>query len=107
MLAAARPLPTETVTLEEADGRVLASDLKARFDLPRFDQSAMDGYAVATADTAVVPATLTLIGEMPAGASRTLRLRPGCAVRVFTGSRLPHGADAVVIQENCRRGEGG
>ena len=109
VLAAAKPMPAESVPLDAADGRTLAADVKARFDLPRFDQSAMDGYAVQFGDTLGAaeqsPKALRLLGEMPAGCTGTLRLKPGCAVRIFTGSRLPHGADAVVMQEYCERGD--
>lgn len=102
VLDAVRPLPAETVPIAEVDGRVLAGDVKVRLDLPRFDQSAMDGYAVRVADVRRVPATLRLTGEMPAGCARRLPLRQGCAVKVFTGSMLPRGAEAVVMIEDTR-----
>ncbi len=107
VLDAAKPLPAETVALDAADGRVLAADVKARFDFPRYDQSAMDGYAVLHADTVGAtersPRALAVTGEMAAGCRQTLRLKSGCAVRIFTGSRLPAGCDAVIKQELCRR----
>lgn len=92
----ARPLGIEDVDLGEALGRVLAHDVKSLVDMPRFDNSAMDGYAVRSCDT---PGPLELIGSLPAGDARTIRLREGTAVQVFTGGPLPEGADAVVMQE--------
>ena len=62
----------------------------------------MDGYAVRAADVPPRPATLTLVGEAPAGGSYDHALRPGEAVRIFTGGPLPTGADAIVIQENTK-----
>lgn len=107
LLGALKPLPAETVAAAAADGRVLAREVRARLDQPRFDQSAMDGYAVRAADAAGAtsrnPRALRLQGEMPAGTARRPRLRSGGAVRVFTGSALPAGADAVVMQEDVRR----
>ncbi len=106
---AVRPLPPETIPLAEADGCVLACDVRARLDLPRFDQSAMDGFAVRLADTRQAgrkPATLCLTGEMPAGCSRRLPLRSGCAVKVFTGSMLPRAAEAVVMKEYTTETDG-
>lgn len=93
----------ETVPLARAAGRVLARDLDAETPLPRFDHSAMDGYAVATADLdGDGPWTLPVIGESAAGAgSRSLAL--GAACRIFTGAPIPTRADAVVMQENVRR----
>ena len=85
---AVKPLPVETVPLDRALGRFLARPLKARAHSPRFEQSAMDGYAVRMADvrgaTAKKPVTLRLAGEMPAGDARTLTLKPGTTVKVFT-----------------------
>lgn len=108
VLDSVRPLGMESVDLADADRRVLARPIKARLDLPRFDQSAMDGVALRSQD--VPPrgrrGTLDLAGEMPAGTTRRLRLAPGASVRVFTGSPLPAGADAVVMQEHCEFGEG-
>ena len=109
VLDAVRPLPAETVPLDAADGRVLAGAVKARLDLPRFDQSAMDGYAVRVADlrrAGRAPVTLRLAGEMPAGCDRRLPLRSGCAVKVFTGSMLPRAAEAVVMKEYTREADG-
>lgn len=100
ILKAVKPLPSETVKLDQALGRVLARPLKAVRNQPPFDASAMDGYAVIAADVATVPATLELIGLSAAGHGFKGRLKPGQCVRIFTGAPVPKGADAVVIQEN-------
>jgi molybdopterin molybdotransferase len=103
VLKAARRLPDEPVALDAALGRVLAEPLRAGSPLPRFDYSAMDGYAVRTQDLAGAgPWTLSVVGE-----SRTGRPAPelaaGATCRIFTGAPIPAGADAVVMQENVER----
>ncbi len=103
LLAGVVPLPAETVDLTAAHGRVLAKDIAAQLTQPPFDASAMDGYAVRSADAAAVPATLKVIGEAAAGRGYSGRLRAGEAVRIFTGAPIPAGADAVVIQEDAVR----
>ena len=95
-----QPLPAETVSVNEAYGRVLAEDIHARLTQPPKAVSAMDGYAVQAADVARVPADLTVIGAAPAGKPFDGRVGPGEAVRIFTGALLPDGADAIVIQED-------
>jgi molybdopterin molybdotransferase len=103
VLARALPLSTEVVSLRNAAGRVLAEDLVAPDDLPRFDHSAMDGYAVCTRDcSGETPFRLRVVGESRAGHA-TSALEPRSACRIFTGAPLPEGADAVVIQENVER----
>jgi molybdopterin molybdotransferase len=97
---AVRVVPAETVSLADGLGRVLASDLAARVSHPPFAVSAMDGYAVRAEDVARTPATLTQVGAVPAGGSYAGTVGPGETVRIFTGGRLPDGADAIVIQEN-------
>ncbi|MBM4130342.1 molybdopterin molybdotransferase MoeA [bacterium] len=110
MLAALKPLGREQVALERAAGRYLAADVRAPHPSPRFDQSVMDGYAVRAADLADAAAAgaadLHLAGEIPAGTTRVPALRAGCAVKVFTGGRLPRGADAVVMVEHATLAEG-
>lgn len=101
--AAFHPLPAETVSLDDALGRVLAEDVVARVTQPPSDVSAMDGYALRAADVAKAPATLTVIGEAPAGGAFDGTVGTGQAVRIFTGGPLPAGADAIVIQENTAR----
>jgi molybdopterin molybdotransferase len=103
VLDGATPLPAETVTLADAHGRVLASDLAATRTQPPADVSAMDGYAVRGADIATVPARLKLIGEVPAGRPFAGQVGAGEAARIFTGGVIPSGADTVVIQEVTAR----
>lgn len=103
VLAQAQPLPAEETPLDEADGRVLAFDIKARRTQPPADVSAMDGYAVRAADAAVAPARLKVIGEVAAGRPFAAAIGPGEAARIFTGGVVPQGADTVVVQEVTRR----
>ena len=103
VLAHAKPLDAETVPLAEANGRVLAADLKALRTQPPADLSAMDGYAVRSADVAAAPVRLKIIGEVAAGRPFMRAVGRGEAARVFTGGVVPEGADAVVVQELTRR----
>ena len=106
IIAATRPLPSESVSLAEAAGRILAHDIAAPLSLPPFDNSAMDGYAVRAADIALAnadsPCRLKRIGDVAAGGSFSPAVESGTCVRVFTGSPLPRGTDAVVMQEDTR-----
>jgi molybdopterin molybdotransferase len=95
----------ETVALADAHGRWLAAELNARCDHPPFDNSAMDGYALACADLIAGGFRLPLEGESACGQAPG-RLTPGSAMRIFTGAPLPAGADTVVIQEDVRRENG-
>jgi molybdopterin molybdotransferase len=95
------PLPARRVPLIDAHDRFAASDTFACVSLPRFDNSAMDGYAVVAA-TCGEGNSLRVVGEQPAGLDRGLRIEPDEAVRVFTGAPIPAGADAVVMQEDVR-----
>lgn len=99
----ALPLGVESVGLEVAAGRVLASPVVARIESPRADVSAMDGYAVRNADLADLPARLTVAGESFAGAGWNGELKIAECARIFTGAPIPPGADRVVIQEKVRR----
>ncbi len=102
LLAAAIPVTgTETVTLDQADGRVLSQDLTARLTQPPFDASAMDGYALRAADAPQIGAVLDVIGESAAGHAFDGVVGEGQAVRIFTGAIVPAGADAVLIQEDA------
>jgi molybdopterin molybdotransferase len=103
VLAQAGPLPPDEVPLDEADGRVLAFDLKALRTQPPADVSAMDGYAVRAADVAKAPARLHVVGEVPAGRPFAATIGAGEAARIFTGGFMPAGADTVVIQEITSR----
>jgi len=99
ILAPLNATPTELLPLTEAAGRVAAHDLKARLQNPPADVSAMDGYAVISGFSPGT--TLTLVGESRAGAPFHGQVTPGHCVRIFTGSLLPAGADAILIQENA------
>ena len=106
-LEKAKALPPEDVGLLAAAGRVLREDVKAEFDVPPFDKSAMDGYAVKVADLEGAgpesPVTLKVVAEQPAGRPLKLEVERGQAVRIMTGAPLPEGAEAVVIQEDTKR----
>jgi molybdopterin molybdotransferase len=90
----------ETVSIENATGRVLARDVAAKFDQPPAPVSSMDGYAVRAADVASVPVELRVIGSSPAGHPFAGKIATGEAVRIFTGGVVPNGADSIIIQEN-------
>lgn len=107
LLDGAAALPGESVPLADAAGRVLAEPVVALRTQPPFEASAMDGYAVRSADVASAPARLSVIGVAPAGRGFTGSVGDGEAVRIFTGAPLPEGADTVVIQENVRAPGGG
>ena len=102
-LAAITPLPAREVALLEAAGCRLAEDVVSAIDMPRFDNSSMDGYAVRAAETASAepdsPVELPVLGDIPAGHADSVRLEPGSALRIMTGAPLPAGADAVVPVE--------
>jgi molybdopterin molybdotransferase len=103
IVAAFSPLPAETVSVAVAAGRVLATAPKARLTQPPSDLSAMDGYAVRLVDVQAAPATLTLVGQAPAGGSYDNPLKAGETVRIFTGAPLPKGSDGIVIQEDTKK----
>ncbi len=101
LLERAQPcLPPERVPTFDADGRVLAQDLHSPLDVPGHDNSSMDGYAVRVAD-AQAGQNLQVAQRIAAGSSGT-ELAPGTAARIFTGAPVPPGADAIVMQEDCR-----
>jgi molybdopterin molybdotransferase len=102
ILEAVRPTAPEVVALAEAWNRVTAAPVLARLTQPPADISAMDGYAVRAAD-GVPQASLSVIGDAPAGHPFAGRVGPGEAVRLFTGSVVPPGADSVIIQEDATR----
>ena len=106
ILKGATALPRENVPLHHCAGRVLAADIKAKRDQPPFPASAMDGYAVRFADVETAPSRLKVIGVAPAGRGFQGTVKPGEAVRIFTGAPVPRGADTVVIQENTEAGDG-
>ena len=98
-----RPLPATTVPVGSALGLVLAEDVVARVDLPGFDNSAMDGYAVRAAELAGAspdgPVVLPVAGDVAAGDTTRHVLRPSTVLRIMTGAPMPEGADAVVPVE--------
>lgn len=88
-------LPTETIPLSEATGRVLRQEIRADMDMPPFDRARMDGYALRAADTTTVPVRLRVIGTVAAGSWFEGVISAGQAVRIMTGAPVPPGADAV------------
>lgn len=98
--AAARIGETDSVPTFDALGRVLAADVVSAIDVPPADNTAMDGYAVRTADVTEAGRELPVSQRIAAGSVGTL-LREGTAARIFTGAQLPPGADAIVMQEQC------
>ena len=95
MLAAVRPLEAEKVMLADALGRVLAEDVRSPLDVPPFDSSAMDGYALVAGAGGELP----VLGEARAGHPAAERVEPGSAMKISTGAAMPGGADAVVPVE--------
>jgi len=94
---------SEKVPLREAVGRVVAADIVAPLHLPPFDNSAVDGYAVRPEDLdGERERRLVVIDRVAAGHAGTRQLKPGEAVRIFTGAPMPPGADTVFMQEDCR-----
>lgn len=98
---------TEKVPLREAVGRVLAEDIVTEFDIPPFDRAAVDGYAIRAEDTFQAreynPIELTVIEEVPAGNVAKEEVTTGKAIKVLTGTRIPKGANAVIMQEMVKR----
>jgi molybdopterin molybdotransferase len=97
ILAAFKPVESENVALADADGRTLAADAHAKIDQPPFPLSAMDGYAVRSGDQG----PRSVVGSAPAGHPFAGKLGQGEAVRLFTGSVVPEGGDAVLAQEDA------
>jgi molybdopterin molybdotransferase len=107
ILAEIEPLGIERVPLAEALGRTLAADITADIDLPPYDNSAVDGYAVRAIDTVGAtpdqPVILTTLADIPAGEPAREVVTAGRAARIMTGAQVPSGADAVVMVEDTRR----
>jgi len=99
ILRSARRLNAQKLPLEAAINCVLAEDIKAALDMPPFDKSAMDGYAVRSSDTRVVPAQLKCIGTITPGKSFKKTVAGGLCAKIMTGAAIPSGADAVVMVE--------
>jgi molybdopterin molybdotransferase len=104
ILALLAPVAIESAALESAAGRILAEEVHAPQDMPPFDNSGMDGFAVIAADVAAAQpgsaVTLEIAADIPAGQASGITLRPGQAARIMTGAPLPDGADAVVPVED-------
>ncbi len=104
LLSRANPVSaSETISLAEADGRVLAADLTARLTQPPFNASAMDGYALRGEDAPQPGTELKLIGTSSAGSAFGGVIGPGETVRIFTGAPVPDGADSVLLQEDSEK----
>jgi molybdopterin molybdotransferase len=99
-----RPLRAVATPLRRAAGLCLAEEVRSDRDQPPADRSAMDGYAVRSADLARAPCSLRLVGEVSAGSAARPRVVPGTCVRILTGAGVPSGADAVVMVERTREG---
>lgn len=99
-------LSAEMVELENSVNRILAESIRADMDLPPFDRSQMDGFAVKTRDTKNAPVRLKIIGESVAGKGFDGKLKSGEAVRIMTGARVPDGADTVQKIELTRENDG-
>lgn len=106
ILDTARRLKPGKVPLASCRGLVLAEDIRAEHDMPRFTNAAMDGFAVRAGDARQAPAELRVVEEIPAGHLPARSIGPGEASRIMTGAMLPEGADAVIMMEDTEsRGE--
>ena len=108
ILSSLEPLPARPLRLDAAAGRVLATDVTARVNIPSFDNSSMDGYAVRRADllsaTVDAPVELPVVADLAAGTGQNPSIQPGEAARIMTGAPIPDGADAVVPIEDTDLG---
>lgn len=104
ILAAVEPLDPEELPLDCARGRVLRHPVIAAVDVPGFDNSAMDGFAVRFDDVATAPAVLRVVADLPAGTGADPHLGPGEAARIMTGAPVPTDATAIVPFEDTRDG---
>lgn len=96
-------IPTEEVPVDESMGRVLKEDAYSGIEMPPFDKSAVDGYAVKASDVKRVPARLRCLGLIQAGEAFGRRLARGECVKIMTGAPMPKGADSVVMVEDSRQ----
>ena len=106
LMACVKAVESETISLADCGGRILAEDLIASENIPPFDRSPYDGYAFRAADTLNAtkenPVTLQILEEVPAGAVPTVEVTEGTAVKILTGAQIPAGADAVEKFEDTR-----
>ncbi len=105
LAAITTPRDVDYLPTELAQGRILAQDLRSELDVPPFDNTQMDGYAVRSADCQTMPVHLPVSQRIPAG-KLPEALQAGSAARIFTGAFIPEGADAVVMQEDCQFADG-
>ena len=105
ILKRVEPGDSERITLDNALGRILARDLLASHDLPRHDNSAMDGFAIRSEEGSV-GSSLKIVGEVAAGATGDIAVDSGTAVRIMTGAVIPEGADAVIPIEKVEVEQG-
>jgi len=103
VLNACSALAPVATPCEQMSGRVLAQDIVAPENVPPFANSAVDGYAVRTADTQTVPTELVVVDTVAAGAEPKIAVSTGQAIRIMTGAPMPQGADAVVMVEDTQR----
>lgn len=103
VLAGCAPLTPQQVAYTEMTGRVLDQDVVAVEDVPPFQNTAVDGYAVRAADTEQVPVELVVVDTLAAGAEPKIAVNAGEAIRIMTGAPMPNGADAVVMVEDTER----
>jgi len=98
----------ESVSLDNSLSRILASDIHSTINVPGFDNSAMDGYAIALNDNQLLEKNLSfdIVDRIPAGSTGN-ELNKGCAARIFTGAPIPKGANTVIMQEECEVSEDG
>src|SRR5271166_4629054 len=110
VLASVTTLGVERVSIREALGRILAEEIRSSRDIPGFDNSAMDGYAVRAADVSAAsessPKRLRVMETIAAGSMPTVRLKAGEAARIMTGAPVPEGADSIVPVERTRSSDG-
>jgi len=104
ILSQLQPVGTETIPLTACANRILAADIVAADDLPLFDNSSMDGFAIQAGDTSNAASassvTLQVVADIPAGSNPTISLAQGQAARIMTGAQMPKGADAVIPVED-------
>jgi molybdopterin molybdotransferase len=106
ILSSVSAVGAERIHLLDAGGRILAEDMAAPWDMPLWDNSAMDGYAVNSADCGLAPCKLRVSAFLPAGAgAEGVRVEQGCAVRIMTGAPTPEGCNAVVPVEETDNGD--
>lgn len=100
-------LGPEEISLEQAGGRWLAGELVSSADMPPFDRTAMDGFAVRSTDVAEPPVELEIVEEIPAGRDPSVTVGPGQASRIMTGAMIPPGADTIVMVEHTEEPDAG